>query len=108
MKMSECLELSRAVSADQFGGDWRPQLHFTGESTEKEVALVRSIIAKYERGVVAFCGYSPLPGCYSIELQFGDSLADQKLMLNCRKEYLHSLKLLDQAKNRKAFRASVE
>jgi hypothetical protein len=65
---------SGANSAPLFerqGGIWEPQAHFTGVSTDPyEIRAVQNVIDCHMRSLVAYHLYCPLPGTYSLELQW--------------------------------------
>lgn len=53
------------------GGIWEPQAHFTGVSTDPyEVRAVQNVIDRHKRSMVAYHLACPLPGTYSLELQW--------------------------------------
>ena len=75
-----------AVSADEYernGGEFDPQLHFTGELKGDEVQFINQLLAKHTTGLIAYHMYSPFPNTYSIELQY----QNREAMLACREEY---------------------
>ena len=45
------------------------------------------LIQRHARGIVAHSFYQPWPGAYSIELQFGPTEEDKRLMQECRRFY---------------------
>lgn len=78
----------RAEVFEQQGGKWSPQLHFTGAVERREAVFMNWLLQRYSRGVVAHHFDQPFPGTYSVELQFGDSPEDRRLMQECRRHYL--------------------
>lgn len=50
--------------------EWDPQVHLTGQI--KADKRLQNLIDKHEQNILAHHLYSPLPGSYSLELQFKD------------------------------------
>jgi len=66
------------------GHEFDPELHFTGASEDqKEVRFIQRLLDRYGGGLAAYYCYQPLPGMFSLELQFHDEAA----MMACRLEY---------------------
>jgi hypothetical protein len=66
------------------GNDFDPELHFTGAMDDrKEVKFVQRLLDRHGSGLAAYFCYQPLPGMFSLELQFHD----RQTMLACRREY---------------------
>jgi hypothetical protein len=76
-----------AKSAEEWeaeGHNFEPELHFTGTMDHrKEVRFVQRLLDRYGSGLAAYYFSQPLPGMFSLELQFHD----QKAMRACRQEY---------------------
>jgi hypothetical protein len=81
---------SRAKGCDEFerqGGKWNPDLHFTCIPERHEMTFLNWLIQRHARGIVAHCFSEPWPGACSIELQFGTTDEDRRLLSECRKFY---------------------
>jgi hypothetical protein len=64
-------ETKSALLFEQHGGTWEPQAHFTGDSTDPfELRAVQDVIDRHRYGLVAYHLCCPLPGFYSLELQW--------------------------------------
>lgn len=65
---------SHAMSALEFeraGNEWQPQVHLTGAiETIGEIGHINFLIRNYGCDIVAHYIYCPIPGMYSVELQF--------------------------------------
>ena len=59
--------------------EWDPQVHLTGIFKEAGQRL-QNLIDKYSQVILAHYLYSPLPGTYSLELQFKDELTANKFL----------------------------
>jgi hypothetical protein len=69
---------------EQQGGQWKPQVHFTGSLNDPiEVRFIEHLLKKYGKGVVACFICSPRPETFSVELQFSSA----KEAHECLKEY---------------------
>jgi hypothetical protein len=53
----------------ELNNEWDPQVHLTGQIADKRL---QNLIDKHEQNILAHHLYSPLPGSYSLELQFKD------------------------------------
>jgi hypothetical protein len=93
MRVTVPINFSRSQPAPAFEAaknKWKPQLHFTGVTELPELQWLGDLLRRHEVGVVSHYFYCPLPGVYSLELQFGDTEKDRCLMKACRAEYLDS------------------
>lgn len=66
------------------GGSWEPDVHFTGDLTNKaEIAAIQAIIDKHARGIVAYYEFFPMAAMFSLEIQFSNEDKAEA----CRKDY---------------------
>lgn len=78
-----------ATEYEAKGGKWEPQLHFTGQLTQKETKAVQAIIDRHKDGLVAYHYCTTFGGkMYSLELQWASDEAAKKNMMACRREYM--------------------
>jgi hypothetical protein len=70
------------------GGNWEPEVHFTGTVGEVEhLGLIASLIAVHRGAIVAYFLYLPFPGTFSLELQFGDEEATRACLTEYRSAF---------------------
>ncbi len=85
------LQVNKGVPAPKFqeqGGEWEPDLHFTGSYGDNcETEVIQTVINDHLDNLVAYYLYSPLHGMYSLELQWADTPEGRKTMMACRKAY---------------------
>lgn len=60
--------------------EWDPQVHLTGQIKDTDRKRLQNLIDKHLDNILAHHLYSPLPGSYSLEMQFKDD--------NSAKEFL--------------------
>jgi len=63
----------------ELDNEWEPQVHLTGQIKEANQRL-QNLIDKHSQSILAHHLYIPLPGTYSLELQFKDEKAAREFL----------------------------
>jgi hypothetical protein len=77
-------------SAERFereGGEWSPDLHWTGTHRQPEIKFINWLLLRYAPHIEAMHVGSLFGGDYSVEVQFGKSPADRMMREECRAVY---------------------
>ena len=77
----------KAPTAQEWEQDneWDPQVHLTGSTDDGEITAFQNLIDKNSDRILAHHLYSPLPGAYSLEIQFSDERTADEFLKEIRR-----------------------